>query len=361
MKVLALIPYPIELGPSQRYRLKLFLNDFSKNGYYFETRSFYSEEAYNTLYVKGKFLKKVGFILSGFFRRITDLFAAKEFDIIFVQREITPVGPPIFAWLLCKVFKKKIIFDFDDAIWIKNYSENNALFHRLKCYWKTDYFIKWSSKVFAGNSYLLEYAKKINKNSLLIPTVVDTELIHCPDLYSRDKASVPVIGWTGSVSTLHFLEVVYPILDELHNEYDFILKVISNEAPKYNPSYLKFIKWNPTTEISDLFKIDLGIMPLKDDFDFAKGKCGFKLIQYMALEKTVIASGIGVNNEIIEDGITGYICNTPKCWKQRIELFLKGDLLPTGSLSRAKINDKYSRRSVIGKIMKSFDETLIRF
>ncbi len=343
MKVLALLPCPINIGPSQRFRLGIYLDYLDQEGIEVECHSFYDEKMMSILYSEGLFFKKTTYVLLGFWKKIKLLFSLRKFSMVYVQREITPIGPPIFAWIISRLFRKKMVFDFDDAIWMPNYTKANAKFHKLKSYWKTKYLIKWSSTVLAGNAFLKDYALKYNSNVKVMPTSVDTLKMHNPKLFDDiSNTDIPIIGWTGSVSTLVHFETVIPILDELAKTYKFKVIVISNIPPKDSRSFLEFKEWNTQTEIKDLLEFDLGIMPLKEDSEFAKGKCGFKIIQFMALSKTVLASPIGVNSKIISHGKNGYICKDEDDWRNYLETFLQGKLKDTGKGARAHIEEKYS-------------------
>lgn len=352
MRVFALIPYPLYKGPSQRFRLGIFIPYFKSEGINFHASPFYSEKIYSGLYKPGRVFYKASYIIFGFIKRIVDLFKIVNYDLVLVQREITPIGPPVFMWIITKVLRKKVIYDFDDAIWMPNYSESNAAFHRLKAYWKTKYLIKWSDKVLAGNKFLLNYSLNYNSNSYLIPTVVDTVKMHNPNLFKREKNDLPMIGWTGSHSTMHFLNEIFPILDKLYKKYDFTFRIISNRKPEISRDYIDYKNWSPSTEVSDLVQIELGIMPLKADFEFAKGKCGFKIIQYLSLGKIVLATGIGVNSEIVEHEETGYICNAPQDWEDYLEMFLKNKIHNTGQTGKEKIEKEYSVNYVFPKILE---------
>src|SRR5690606_37637078 len=138
----------------------------------------------------------------GFFRRKILLFKACKYDYIFIHREVAPLGPPIFEWFLAKMLQKRIIYDFDDAIWLTNTSENNKLAAGLKWHQKVDAISKWAYKVSCGNTFLCDYARQFNNNVVLNPTTIDTENMHNPALLQKQVNSVLVIGWTGTHSTL---------------------------------------------------------------------------------------------------------------------------------------------------------------
>jgi hypothetical protein len=132
MRILFVAPYPIGLAASQRFRFEQYFSYLDEKKVEYETASFLSKRVWDVLYAKGHFFKKVFFLFLGYFRRYALLFKVHRFDYIFIHREIVPFGPPILEFVLAKVFRKKIIYDFDDAIWIKNTSESNRFFSIFK-------------------------------------------------------------------------------------------------------------------------------------------------------------------------------------------------------------------------------------
>jgi glycosyltransferase involved in cell wall biosynthesis len=210
----------------------------------------------------------------------------------------------------------------------------------VKCVWKIKWLCKWSYKVSAGNQFLANYAKKYNRSVSIIPTVVDTKHRYASLVDQRNIR--PSIGWTGSHSTMKYLDPIIPVLQKLEEKWDFDFYVISNKEPEYQLRSLKFIKWNEQKEIDDLCKINIGIMPLESD-QWSEGKCGFKIIQYLALGIPAIASPVGVNNKIIEER-NGFLCNNNEEWYSALSVLLADHDLreEMGSAGRKKIISRYS-------------------
>ena len=153
-----------------------------------------------------------------------------------------------------------------------------------------------------------------------------------------------VIGWTGSHSTLKFLYVLEPVLRQLKNKYPHIkILIISDQRPQLPFISIDFIPWSLETEIEDLAKIDIGIMPLPND-EWSKGKCGFKALQYMSLEKPAVVSSVGVNKKIVDHGITGFHCVTADDWLTHLGYLIeRKDACHTmGKKGREKILKHYS-------------------
>ncbi|MGB0933425.1 MAG: glycosyltransferase [Lishizhenia sp.] len=340
-KIFFLAPYPQGKAPSQRFRFEQYLSYFKKQGFEYEVHSFLTEKGWNTIYKRGNFISKLFAVLYAFHRRIFLLFQLKKADYIFIHREASHVGPPIFEWIITKVLKRKFVYDFDDAIWLPNYSKQNAKFQRLKNYKKVNKIMRWADKITAGNAHLAEYAKQYNQNVSVLPTTIDTENVH--NLKTNQNNLPLVIGWTGSHTTAQYLDTLVPVLKKLEKEFVFEFRVISNENPKLDLASFRFIEWNKATEIEDLAAINIGVMPLEDDI-WAKGKCGFKALQYMALEIPCVISPVGVNTSIIIDSVNGYLAQNPKDWYLKLATLLKNKELRNsiGKEGRKTLIENYS-------------------
>jgi len=311
-------------------------------------------ETNNVLYQNGKYLKKILGVCKGYLRRLTSLKRLRTFDYIFVFRECTPLGPPIIEFILARILKKKIIYDFDDAIWLRNTSTENGAVRYFKWHSKVKSICTWSYKVSCGNKFLANYAQSFNQNVEIIPTIVDTENIHTIDPQTTRNKKL-TIGWTGSFSTLKYLDPLIPIIKELELDYDFNFLVIANKDPQYNCKSFKFLPWKEKTEIDDLKNIDIGLMPLVEN-DWSKGKCGFKAIQYMSLGIPALVSPVGVNTEIVDHGVNGYICSSKDDWtKYLIKLIENPEIRKNmGPSARVKIENKYSLKYVLPSFLNLF-------
>lgn len=326
------------------------------------------------------------------------------FDKVFIHREATPVGPPWFEWFVARIFRKPIIFDFDDAIWLPNSSKaNEKLVGKFKNHSKTSKICSLAQTVTVGNSFLANYARQFCNDVRIIPTTIETENIHNPELFDQGKPKSEIcnaansqgpaaksqttidtenlhnpalnkqshpnseppneangqrptakgqitIGWTGTHSTLKQLTPLFPTLAATYKEHPFRFLLIADQPPEHMPDFVEFKKWNKETEIQDLMEIDFGIMPLFDT-EWEKGKCGFKALQYLALEKPAIVSGVGVNTEIIHHNQNGLICEPMEVeqkiypnWKSAIlELLQNPEKRHTlGTHGRQTVIDNYS-------------------
>ncbi|QSE98440.1 glycosyltransferase [Fulvivirga lutea] len=367
MKILFLTPYPRGVAPSQRFRFEQYYTLLKEKGVPFEIQSFLNYEDWKILYINKYAFLKVLSVVKGFIKRFFILFRIKQFDYIFIHREASPIGPPILEWLIVKVFSKKIVYDFDDAIWIPNVSDENKIISKLKWYSKVSLICSWSYKVSCGNSYLASFASQYNSNILINPTTIDTENLHNPSLFgdnndlhkafnSKLSENQTVIGWTGTHTTMKYLKIVLPVIQRLHNELDFRFLIISNKAPTFKLEFMEYIPWNLKTEINDLLSIDIGIMPLAAD-KWSEGKCGFKILQYMSLEKVAVASPVGINSSIISNGVNGYICKNNDEWYVTLKKLINDTDLRknTGAEGRKTVLNYYSVKSNQDNFLSLFE------
>jgi glycosyltransferase involved in cell wall biosynthesis len=293
-------------------------------------------------------MRKALGILGGFGRRLGDVLAATSYDYVFVHREAAPLGPPVLEWLLTKVLRKRLIYDFDDAIWLANTSEANKIAAGLKWHHKVDAICGWAYKNSCGNDYLAAYARQFNPRTVVNPTTIDTEHLHNQ---VRDQlAPGPlVIGWTGTHSTLKYLRPLVPVLAQLEAEgIEFEFWVISNQPPDFAQPLqsLRYRPWQKATEIPDLLAFHVGLMPLEDD-PWAQGKCAFKALQYMALGIPALVSPVGMNTDVVQDGVNGYVCHESTDWLLRLRQLLTdaAHRQQLGQAARATIEQRYSVRA----------------
>jgi glycosyltransferase involved in cell wall biosynthesis len=355
--ILFLVPYPIGRSPSQRFRFEQYLPALMQQGHSYQLESFLTESAWSILYKPGHTGAKVISILGGFWRRLNLLFRVSAYDFVFIHREAAPLGPPILEWLIAKAFRKKVIYDFDDAIWLANISEANHLAADLKWHHKVASICRWSYKNSCGNAYLASYALQFNLSTIINPTTIDTEQLHNQ---VRDQAAPGrlVIGWTGTHSTLKYLDQLVPVLAKLEAEgLDFEFRVISNQPPALPLRSLVFVPWCKNTEIADLLTFNVGLMPLEDD-PWAKGKCAFKALQYMALGIPALVSPVGMNTEVVQNDYNGYICATADDWESRLRQLLANPSLRQrlGLAARVTVVERYSVLANMANFLQLFTQ-----
>lgn len=340
-KVLIITNHRKDRSPGQRFRFEQYLDFLSSNGYEFHFSNLFNEDDDRKLYSKGSIIDKFLIYRKCLKVRKDNLKNINDYDIIFIFREALITGSIKFEKAFSKS-KAKLIYDFDDAIWIPNVSDANKRFEFLKDYSKTSKIIELCDIVFAGNQYLADYASKFNDNVKIVPTTIDTDEYIKQTVNKSDKIC---IGWSGSITTIQHFEYAIPFLKELKNKFGNLIefKVIGDANYVNEELSIKGMAWNKETEIRDLSTFDIGIMPLPDD-EWANGKCGLKGLQYMALEIPTIMSPVGVNTEIIQDGVNGFLANSNEEWFAKLEsLILSEDLrVKLGKAGRQTVIKKYS-------------------
>ena len=276
-----------------------------------------------------------------------------------------PIPTP-FLEKCIKLFNHRIIFDFDDAIflrpsWCKENSQETLHDHDMKR--KISNIISLSSRVIAANEYLVNFAKKYNQEVTIIPTPID----------SRKYVSVPrkkripeiIIGWVGTSGNLYYLNALTSVFENLFKQFPRLrVKIICDFVTGEEYPFLKlpqviFKEWSIYEELKNLRSIDIGIMPLAAD-SWTRGKAGFKIIQYMALGIPVVASPIGYNRELIDDKINGFFANDSREWIRKLTLLIEDRKLrkKIGNEGKNFIERNYSIEVIYPKLAKIFEEIL---
>jgi glycosyltransferase involved in cell wall biosynthesis len=358
-------PYPLQEAPSQRFRFEQYLHLLEKKEVKITALPFYNQSSWKVLYQDGHRMEKSFHLLLAVIRRFFSLPKAIMANKILIHREILPVGPPLLEWGITIVLRKKIIYDFDDAIWLTDNLNESWLEKNLRWRSKVASICRWSYTISAGNEYLAEYARQFNSRVVVNPTTIDTVKLHnrkhnpqtLPLLKQTQHEGKISIGWTGSHSTLKYLEALYPVLKNLEEEYDNLsFLVIADKPPKLNLKNILFREWSKETEISDLMQIDIGIMPLPND-DWSKGKCGFKALQYLALEIPCLASPVGVNTSIIHHGVNGFLCSSEEEWMKYFKQLIvnPAQRIEMGKAGRKTVEDQYSVASNASNFLSLFE------
>jgi glycosyltransferase involved in cell wall biosynthesis len=356
MRVLALVPSLYDTSPGQRYRIEQWEPLLKQKGVEIIFHSFEDEELHATLYKPGNIREKLRLVARGFARRCSVLRSVREFDAVYVFREAAVLGPPVFErW----VHRSGVpmIFDFDDAIFVPYRSPSNGYLSYLKFPAKTRTICRLASHVMVGNPYLADYARAANANVTIIPTTIDTKKY----TVDRSKAASdpPVIGWSGSYSTVQHLDTMRGALQRLAREERFRLRVIGTPNYELEGVEVEAMPWRAETETADLSAMDIGVMPLPDD-RWSKGKCGLKALQYMALGIPTVCSPVGVNTDIIQDGENGLIADTEDEWVEKLKRLLRSADLRRrlGLAGRATVEDSYSALSQAPRVYQVLESVV---
>jgi glycosyltransferase involved in cell wall biosynthesis len=357
-KVLVISDHRRFRSPSQRYRYEQYISFLEKNGFEFTFSPIITESDDKVFYSKGKVLLKALITFKSLLIRCKDWLRYNKFDIVFIQREALYIGSTFFEH---KAFqsKAKVIFDFDDSIWLMDTSPENKKYEFLKNPDKAKTNLKHAHLVIAGNNYLADFAKQFNANTIIIPTTVDCDL-HKPKPELRNKEQV-VIGWSGSISTVKHFEAFVPVLKKLKDKYGNKIAFKLLGEPNYKNTELNIVgdKWTADTEVDELNKMDIGLMPLPDD-KWANGKCGLKGLTYMACGVATVMSPVGVNKEIISNGVNGFLADSETEWLNCLSQLIENkDLrIKLGEAGRTTVVSKYSVAANKENYLKAFQSVL---
>ncbi len=353
IKVLAMIPYLYDTAPGQRFRIEEWSPYLKKNGIDIDFLSFCDEKLQKILYTKRNFFKKAVGIFRCYVRLFQKIIFLKGYQVIFLSRQAALFGPPILESIM-RLKGIPIVYDFDDAVFLApSYSAlgvNKILFYlRFPLHRYVKYLCEISSHITVGNDYLCEFARRHNKNASVIPTTIDTRRYRVRN--NGNKKTI-TIGWSGSHTTaVIYLLPLKNVLLKLKKEVDYEFILICSEFFDMGMP-CRFIPWRANSEVEDLSRLDIGIMPLQDD-EWSKGKCGLKILQYMAIGIPVVASPFGVNKEIVQDGVNGFLAETEDDWVEKLLVLIKDAKLrdEMGKKNRKLVEDRYSAELGASKLL----------
>jgi len=356
MKLLALVPGLYNTSPGQRFRMEQWEPLLREWGVEIDFHSFECEYLHSLLYKPGNFPRKLQLILCAFARRLSVLRSVRDYDAVYVFREAALLGPPFFErWI--HQSGVPMIFDFDDAIFVPYVSPSNGYLSLLKMPAKTRTICRIAAHVMVGNQYLADYARCANNRVTIVPTTIDTS-VYTID-HPKPASDPPVIGWTGSYSTVQHLDRLRGALQRLARHERFRLRVIG--APNYQLDGVEVEArwWRAETEVADLRPIDIGVMPLPED-PWSRGKCGLKALQYMALGIPAVCSPVGVNSEIISDGENGFLADSEDEWIEKLARLLRSAELRErlGLAGRATVEARYSAKVQAARVYRILESVV---
>lgn len=354
MKVLLLSRYG-SLGASSRVRYLQYLPYFREQGVEVTVIPLFSNSYLEALYQGGSRWYEV---LSGYGRRCLALFRVRKFDAVIVEKEFFPFFPAIAERLLSALGVTYIV-DYDDALFHRYDCHSSALVRRLLGR-KIDVVMRNSSIVVAGNDYLAERARQAGAARVeIVPTVVDTDRYQTRQGMTND---IPIVGWIGTPETSRYLKALIPVFEELQKAHKVRFVAVGASEEAFNNTPVEVWSWSEETEVASIQKFDIGIMPLTDT-PWERGKCGYKLIQYMACGLPVVASPVGVNSQIILHQESGFLAETPGEWKKALQSLLEAGLSSRetmGRVGRARAEQWYSLKKQAPELLQAVREGLLK-
>lgn len=336
MRVLFLTRYA-RLGASSRLRIYQYLPSLKRAGFEAAVAPLFGEDYVRSLY-SGK-ISKVA-VFNSYINRLQFILKVRHFDLVWVEYEMLPWLP---GWIELSLLPGDVPFvvDYDDAIFHR-YDQHRLAVVRTVLGKKIDGVMGRAALVIAGNDYLGVHARQAGaKRVELLPTVVDgTRYI----VIEKGDVSPVTIGWIGSPTTsqLH-LKHVAAVLRAINVSHHARIVAIGANPSQLQDLPIEIRPWSEDTEAAEIQQFDIGIMPLPDNL-WERGKCGYKLIQYMASGKPVVASPIGVNSVIVHHGVNGFLANTESEWYESLRLLCEDAALRKrmGDAGRSRMECDYS-------------------
>jgi glycosyltransferase involved in cell wall biosynthesis len=314
MKVLLLTRFSRK-GASSRMRSLQYVDALTAMGVELTVSSLLGDDYLDAIFNGRK--ASPALLLRAYAERAWQLLRAGRYDLVWFEKELFPDLPSLFEFLLAWRGIPYVV-DYDDAIF-HNYALSGNPYKRLMKN-KIAAVMRRAALVIGGNHYLLGHAREAGAaRTALLPTVIDIERYR-PAV--RDDSGPMVIGWIGSPNTSKYLQVLLPVLDRLAQRFPLELVVVGAVVDTHDRPYLRCVRWQEETEVEQIARFDIGIMPLPDG-PWERGKCGYKLIQYMACEKPVIASPVGVNTDIVRHGSNGLLARTAAEWQEALTALLQ--------------------------------------
>jgi glycosyltransferase involved in cell wall biosynthesis len=324
------------IGPSSRYRIYQYIPYLNERGIKVTISPLFKDRWFRILDLHNRPLRlatKALYSFSRFFTRIKDTLKVGRYDLYCFEHQALPYLP-VFLERIAKRINPNMILEFDDAIFL-------TFLHRGKI----PQLIKISKHVIVGNNFLRDYVLQFSPNVTVIPTVMDTDR-YKPKKDYRIHGKLN-IGWIGLAYNLPYVQGLAGIIQKLRTEMrELVLTVISSQGFEIDGVEVIFKRWSCDNEVKEIQSLDIGIMPLPDD-EWTKGKCGLKVLQYMACGVPVVASPVGVNREIIRDGENGFLAATDEEWLEKLLLLAGDEALRRrlGQKGRESVEKNYSLRT----------------
>ena len=303
LRILLLSRYT-RLGASSRLRFLQYLPYLETRGFAFKVRPFFGDDYLADLY-NGKMPHFS--VLKSYISRLVTMLGAQRFHAIWMEAEL-------FRWLPALVEEAlfpsgvPLVVDYDDAIFDWYESQRFPGVSRLLGQ-KINRIMKMADLIVVGNGYLGNYAHSAGARRVeKVPTVVDVDRYFVP---VRDVSRFVTVGWIGTPFTAKFLSHISEVLQAVVNKYGVSIVAVGAKPQQLQDLPVEVRPWQETTEVAEIQGFDIGLMPLPDE-PYERGKCGYKLIQYMACGKPVVASPVGMNTEIVRHGENGFFGNNDR-------------------------------------------------
>ncbi|MBV9547140.1 MAG: glycosyltransferase [Chloroflexi bacterium] len=290
---------------------------------------------------RGTAREKAQFYALFWLNRVRDVWRANAADVVVIQRDLFPFGPPVLERLLRRR-NPRIAYDTDDATWIRPAFTPNTIFQRMRDWAKPAEVAANARWVSAATEPIADWARQYAHDVTVVPMAIDPTEYRCMQPRARDTL---VLGWAGTPGGLRYLQRLAPVLREVSKRHQVVLRVVSGRRPTFDVPgvHLDWRCWRADRLIEDIASFDVGLVPL-DDSPFERAKFPFKLLQYMALGIPSVSARVGVVRRIIDEGRNGLLADSPEAWGDALERLVQDIELRRriGAAGRELVMERYT-------------------
>ena len=348
MRILALTRYG-RLGSASRLRVLQYLPALKEAQARVDVQPLFDDEALSERYAHGRY--GLVTVLRSFGQRLRALLQRQRYDLVWIEKEALPWWP---VWMeQALLAKTPYVLDYDDAVF-HHYDQHRIAWVRQLYGERIDRLMRQAALVVCGNDYLAQRARQAGAAWVeLLPTVIDLER-YPAGVRRQSQSAVPRVVWIGSPYTAKYLEQLKDPLQQLAQQQSFVLRVVGADF-QLDGVQTENVPWTEASEVQAVAECDIGIMPLLNSL-WEQGKCGYKLIQYMACGLPVVASPVGVNVDIVSDGVDGFLANNDAEWLIHLSKLLTDSALRhrMGLAGRQKVESTYCLQVTAPRLVEWF-------
>jgi glycosyltransferase involved in cell wall biosynthesis len=357
-RVAALVPNILGFTPGQRFRIESWACLLREAGWTVDFYPFEDARLHEVLYRPGHRVAKTRGLLSCYLRHLALIRRRPPCDLIFIYREAALVGPAVLERFAARM-GVPIVYDIDDPVFLPYKSPTSGWFSLLKCPGKTRTLMRLSDRVIAINDALAGYARRLNRLVSVIPNFVDTERYRPAPRSATGSGATPRFVWMGSRSTIANLRLLAEPLQRLQGRCPAAVRIVGVGDVPLTGVQLEFRPWSVDTEVADLQDCDVGLAPIPD-VPWNKWKFFLKVVQYMAVGLPVVASRVGSNAEVIEDGVNGFLAGSAEEWTDRLHRLATDEGLRRrmSAAARETAQRRFSVEALRGQVVSTFESVL---
>ena len=355
------VPCGSMVSPASRYRVYRILPFLEKNGVDCTVYSIFSDNMTDLMIRSATFkgLRKILYyarvIMERLIRACRIILLAGKFDLVFLQRTTFPLGME----KLLKAKNRNIIFDIDDPIYLPD-REEKGLIGRIKRWTKKREVISIlhiSKCVIAENNYIKSFVRRYCKDVHIIVGPIDITRNYPKE--NRPVSEGIVIGWIGTPSTTPYFKMLDGVLRKLGDKHKISIRLIGASPYSIDGLKVELVNWSEATEVMELHKFDIGVMPMPDD-EWTRGKVGCKMLQYMANAIPSVVSHTPTTSEIIEDGVNGFLAGTEEEWIKKLSLLIEdpGLMKKIGNIGRRTVEERFAIEVSVPRYVKIFRDCI---